>query len=177
MNVSTNITQLSTLKWHGVPSGISRCIECNVLTYASIHWYISFPLNEMCWLRCHILWLIYFRKSLTDWLTLISWCWAGRSQETSPSVEAAGGRTAHSNVWNSANGNHVFDTISFILVQPLPQAHPPQWRRHQLLWSQFSPILFRSLRSLCHQMAEARCRLEKEQPDTLPPSLRLWHNL
>lgn len=47
-------------------------------------------------------------------------------------LEAAEGKMAHNNCWNGADGmasNHVFDvfdTISLIPLQLLPQAHPLQ---------------------------------------------------
>ena len=52
-------------------------------------------------------------------------------------VEAAEGKTAHTNGWNRANGmalNRVFDlfdTIPPIPLRPLPRARPPQLRCHQ----------------------------------------------
>jgi hypothetical protein len=53
----------------------------------------------------------------------------GRPPGSPPGAEAAEGRTAHNNGWNRAFA--VFDTI---LLQPLPRAHPPQLRCHDLLW-------------------------------------------
>ena len=63
-------------------------------------------------------------------------------------MESAEGTTAHSNVWNRANGNDtthgnhvfdVFDTIPVIWIQPLPRARPHQLRCHQPPVSESQP--------------------------------------
>ena len=52
-------------------------------------------------------------------------------------LDAAEGRTAHNNGLNGqtecqpTHGNHVFDTIPPIPLQPLPRACPPQLKCHQ----------------------------------------------